>query len=134
MTKNNNSTQSDIIVSSSLHQTPTTSASFDSNLRRFRSFDLKESLSITSSPTFKLFMNSVIASSVSNVAGIAVTHPLDTLKIRMQMATRTISMRQCAYEAITEEGAFGLYKGLSQPVIASVPISMIAFSINELSK
>ena len=43
-------------------------------------------------------------------------------------------MRQCTYEAITKEGALGLYKGVSQPLIAAVPITVIAFSFTELAK
>ena len=85
--------ENDANVSSNFEQTQTTQASFMSHLQELGSKGMKEGAKITSNPNFKLFMNSVIASSVSNVAGIAATHPLDTLKIRMQLNERTISMR-----------------------------------------
>lgn len=58
-------------------------------------------------------MNSLVASSVSNVAGIIAGHPLDTIKVRMQLDSRKITARQCAQEAIMKEGPMSLMKGLS---------------------
>ena len=63
--------------------------------------------------TLKLVMNSLVASSVSNVAGIIAGHPLDTIKVRMQLDSRKITARQCAQEAIMKEGPMSLMKGLS---------------------
>lgn len=98
----------------------------ENSLRRVQ--ELKENKSL------KLAVNSMFAASVSNIAAFAVTHPLDTIKIRMQMADKTISMRQCAYEALTKEGVHGLYKGISQPVMSSVPICMVAFGFTEMMR
>lgn len=63
--------------------------------------------------TVKLILNSLVASSVSAVAGITAGHPLDTIKVRMQLESRKITARQCAQEAILKEGPMSLMKGLS---------------------
>ena len=70
------------------------------------------------------------------MCGTLAGHPLDTIKVciilshvnffhqvRMQLETRNITTRQCAYEALVNEGAFSLYKGVTQPIIGATPIN-----------
>lgn len=79
-------------------------------------------------------LSSICASTVSNVAGIAAGHPLDTLRIRMQMDTRNISMRQCLYETLKQDGAMGVYKGIEQPLIGAIPVCTLVFVVTEATK
>jgi solute carrier family 25 carnitine/acylcarnitine transporter 20/29 len=55
--------------------------------------------------------------------GQFVGHPLDTVRVRMQLETKKISARHCIIETIKNEGALGLYKGVTQPLIGAVPIN-----------
>ena len=41
------------------------------------------------------------------------------------METRNITARQCMYEALVNEGVFGLYKGIMQPIIGSLPYTTL---------
>ena len=60
-----------------------------------------------------MFFNSIVAASVSNMAGAFAGHPLDTIRVRMQLETRPITARQCLYETVAKEGVHGLYKGVT---------------------
>jgi hypothetical protein len=40
----------------------------------------------------KFFTDSIIAASVSNMMGIAVGYPFDTIKVRMAMSTQKVTM------------------------------------------
>lgn len=94
-----------------------------------------ESLTIKNSQNGLNFLfSSFVASTVANVTGIVTGHPLDTVKIRMQLEKRKITMRQCAYEALVNEGPYSLYKGLAQPLIGAVPINIITFTVNDYVK
>lgn len=68
------------------------------------------------------------------MAGLFCGHPLDTIRVRMQMDSRRITARQCAYEAILNEGPFSLMKGVTQPLLGAVPVAMITFGANDYSK
>lgn len=41
----------------------------------------------------------------------------------MQLETRNITARQCAYEALVNEGPYSLYKGVAQPLFGATPIN-----------
>lgn len=68
------------------------------------------------------------------MAGILAGHPLDTIRVRMQLESRRITTRQCAYEALVNEGALSLYKGVSQPLVGASPVCTIVFMAEEASK
>ena len=63
--------------------------------------------------SFKSVFNSIVAASVSNMMGIAVGHPLDTMKVRMQMQTESVSFRSCLFNLVYYEGLRGLFKGMT---------------------
>ena len=84
--------------------------------------------------SFKSVFNSIVAASVSNMMGIAVGHPLDTMKVRMQMQTESVSFRSCLFNLVYYEGLRGLFKGMTQPLIASVPWNSGVFFIQHHSK
>lgn len=52
----------------------------------------------------------------------------------MQMSTRKITARQCAYEALKNEGTYSLYKGVAQPIVGATPINTIIFCTEEVTK
>ena len=69
------------------------------------------------------FLNTLIASSLSNMAGTLASHPLDTLKVRMQLDERPLTSRQIIHETIKKEGTFGLFKGVTQPLVGTIPVN-----------
>ena len=79
-------------------------------------------------------MGTIAATTISNTAGLTCGHPLDTLRIRMQMDNRRITMKQCLYDAISKEGMMSLYKGLLTPVVGAMPVCAIVFVTTEETK
>ena len=57
------------------------------------------------------------------MVGQFIGHPLDTVRVRMQLETKKISARHCISKTIKNEGVSGLYKGVTQPMIGAVPIN-----------
>ena len=77
---------------------------------------------------------SMAASSLASMIGNGTGHPLDTIKIRIQLADRPISMRACAVDLVTKEGFSSLFKGISQPIIATTPVLVSGISTTEYSR
>jgi len=71
---------------------------------------------------------------MSNIAGIIAGHPLDTIRVRMQMETRKITTRHCLYETLTNEGFLSLWKGLGAPLVGAIPLNTLVFMATEYSK
>eukprot|EP00095_Tigriopus_kingsejongensis_P008085 maker-scaffold1604_size34042-snap-gene-0.14 protein:Tk08085 transcript:maker-scaffold1604_size34042-snap-gene-0.14-mRNA-1 annotation:"hypothetical protein DAPPUDRAFT_214129" len=71
-----------------------------------------------------------IAGWVGGCAGIVVGHPLDTVKVRQQNATRDHgSMTKIMRECIKHEGSRGFFKGLSFPVLSAGALNSIFFGV-----
>mmetsp|Transcript_36725 Transcript_36725/g.56286 ORF Transcript_36725/g.56286 Transcript_36725/m.56286 type:complete len:111 (+) Transcript_36725:58-390(+) len=83
--------------------------------------------------SWTFFWTSVCSSSIANTAGNIIGHPLDTIKVRMMLETRRISASQCAYEAVATEGVRGLFKGMMQPLIGSLPLNSLVFVSSEIA-
>ncbi|TNV77299.1 hypothetical protein FGO68_gene3304 [Halteria grandinella] len=85
--------------------------------------------------TLKYVAGQVLASSVSNMLGLIIGYPLDTVKVRMQMSSEssvgTIGMLR---GMIKLEGPFSLFKGMSSPLAGAIPYSIIIFTTNEVIK
>lgn len=75
----------------------------------------------------RFFLNSIIAGAVSNLAGLTVGHPFETVIIRMQLAAKDkqIGMIRTARDAIVKEGPMSLYKGVLQPILGTSPINIM---------
>ena len=78
------------------------------------------------------FYDSVFASSISNFIGTLVAHPLDTIKVRMQVNThQSQRVSKVLAHTLYNEGFSGLYKGVTQPIISSVPVASLVFLIKD---
>ena len=71
---------------------------------------------------------------MSCMAGTIAGHPLDTIKVRMQLETRKLSARQITYETLPNEGVYGLWRGVTQPILGAVPINSIIFMTTQYTK
>jgi hypothetical protein len=89
--------------------------------------ELKNSFSVRG------MVNTIIAASLSNMAGIASSHPLDTIKVRMQTSAK-VSMKKCLADMVRKEGVRGLFKGIAQPIVASVPNNSSVFVTQHFAK
>ena len=82
----------------------------------------------------------VIAGATAGALAHAVTHPLDTVRRRMQIsgaagsAVAYKNMFDCVRVMVATEGAASLYKGISATVVRSIPNLGIQFLVYELVK
>ena len=80
-------------------------------------------------------MNDLICGSFAGLAYILTAHPLDSIKVRMQLERRmNISLRQIIKETYYREGFRGFYKGMGSPLITIPLVNSIVFASYELAK
>lgn len=93
-------------------------------------------------------MEEFVAGTVSGCAGVAIGHPFDTVKVRLQNTREVVlgpkpvtasalqltghlmrpgSALECAVTTVKQEGLRGLFRGLMPPVISSAPINSVVF-------
>ena len=72
-----------------------------------------------------------LAGTVGGAAGIAVGHPFDTVKVRLQNdATKAFAGPMDAFrQTVRREGIAGLFKGIETPLISSLPIQALVFGV-----
>ncbi|KAL2094932.1 hypothetical protein ACEWY4_009651 [Coilia grayii] len=63
-----------------------------------------------------------VAGWVSGAVGLAVGHPMDTVKVRIQTQSKYKGILDCVKKTYTHEGIHGFFKGMAFPVL-SVAIS-----------
>ena len=85
---------------------------------------------------FAYFAKTVFFSSTVSIVCLAMTHPLDTVRVRMQTQEvgQNISMLRTFGTTYRGEGVLGFYKGLASPLIGSLPYNTAVFTIQELVK
>jgi len=68
--------------------------------------------------------------------GTFVGYPIDTIKVRIQISKQAVapSVASVFMRTISQEGFFGLYKGIKSPLIGATPYATMVFSGTELSK
>ncbi|XP_011312016.1 mitochondrial carnitine/acylcarnitine carrier protein-like isoform X1 [Fopius arisanus] len=73
-------------------------------------------------------MKYLIAGGVGGIATTIFGHPLDTVKTRMQAAPGVYkNTTDAVVKTVRREGAMGLYKGITAPLIGIVPIFALSF-------
>lgn len=75
-------------------------------------------------------LNSVAAGLIGGLAGLAVGHPFDTVKVRLQsreLASRYRGTLNCFLSTIREEKFVGLYKGMASPAAGVGAVNAIVF-------
>lgn len=71
---------------------------------------------------------------LANCIGTFIGHPLDTVKVRMQLSNSGSSMFGLLTRVVKNEGLTGLFKGVGSPLIGQAPISATAFMSNDFAK
>lgn len=84
-----------------------------------------------------------IAGQIAGMVGLALVHPLDTVKSRLQTGGASVVLdgtatRGGAYAVavnlVKKDGARGLYRGITAPMLAYGAINAVAFSANASAK
>lgn len=58
---------------------------------------------------------------------VAVGHPLDLIKVRLQTGTQYKGIMDCARQTIAKEGIRGLYRGMLTPLAGATPVFAVCF-------
>lgn len=70
-----------------------------------------------------------VAGWAGGVAGLAVGHPADTIKVRQQAFTEKIGVLKTFRTTLKYEGARGLYKGMSFPLLSAGALNALFFGV-----
>jgi len=76
-----------------------------------------------------------IAGYFSGVALVFVGHPFDTIKVRLQIEGNSSRFRgpiHCLSETVKKEGVYGLYKGMSPPLVMTGIVNFFLFGIQSM--
>jgi hypothetical protein len=76
----------------------------------------------------------VVAGILGSAIGDAVAYPVDVMKTRIQSSSRSSSPVNMMVGLLQERGLFGMYAGLSAPLLGSVVIKTCVFGGYEVSK
>jgi solute carrier family 25 carnitine/acylcarnitine transporter 20/29 len=80
-------------------------------------------------------VNDLFCGSLAGLAYILTAHPLDSIKVRMQMDPRPASsLSKIFRETYVHEGLRGFYKGMGSPLITIPLVNSIVFASYELAK
>jgi solute carrier family 25 carnitine/acylcarnitine transporter 20/29 len=84
---------------------------------------------------YNVFINDLICGSMGGLAYILTAHPLDSIKVRMQLERRpNITLRKIIMETYLHEGPKGFYKGMGSPLITIPLVNSIVFASYESAK
>mmetsp|Transcript_21183 Transcript_21183/g.18798 ORF Transcript_21183/g.18798 Transcript_21183/m.18798 type:complete len:115 (+) Transcript_21183:3-347(+) len=78
----------------------------------------------------KSFTSGFISSSIAKYVG----HPLDTIKVRIQVSGDQMKLHHHFSNIFHKEGIRGFYKGAISPVLGTAPVIASLFAINDFSK
>ena len=72
-----------------------------------------------------------VAGAVGGAAGIAVGHPFDAVKVRLQNDSARVfhGPADAVRQALRREGVHGLFKGIETPLISSMPVNALIFGV-----
>ncbi|KFD63221.1 hypothetical protein M514_24598 [Trichuris suis] len=72
-------------------------------------------------------LKNFIAGGVGGVCCVVTGHPFDTVKVRVQTASRPLSTLHCFEQTVMNEGFLALYKGMGAPVAGVAPLFALYF-------
>ena len=77
----------------------------------------------------------ILSGSVAGMCNQIVCHPFDTLRTRLQMqGEKKVGPLSCFRGILRNEGALGLYKGLTPPLFAQAIYKSVCFTVNEKAR
>jgi len=73
------------------------------------------------------FVKSFISGGVGGMCLVAVGHPFDLVKVRLQTSSVYKGAMDCTRQIVAKDGFKGLYRGMSAPITGVTPIFAICF-------
>ncbi|KAM3871716.1 solute carrier family 25 member 45-like [Diretmus argenteus] len=68
-----------------------------------------------------------VAGSISGAVGLAVGHPIDTVKVRLQARSIYKGIFHCVAQTYSHEGVHGFFKGMAFPVLTTGVTNSVVF-------
>ncbi|KAI9325437.1 mitochondrial carrier domain-containing protein [Zopfochytrium polystomum] len=68
-----------------------------------------------------------LAGGAAGVATVLAGHPFDTLKVRLQTSNQYSGIVDCFKQTVRKDGIFGLYKGMTSPLVGVTPMFALSF-------
>lgn len=80
--------------------------------------------------------SSAISGSISNIITRLITHPMDSIKSKLQIqnSSKFGSIKDVLYHTYKEEGLLGFYRGFNITIIGSIPATALFFGSYEYAK
>ncbi|KAI8907922.1 mitochondrial carrier domain-containing protein [Gorgonomyces haynaldii] len=72
-------------------------------------------------------IKSFLSGGAGGVANVLAGHPFDTLKVRLQTSNQYKGLADCFRQTVAKEGFFGLYKGMTSPLLGVTPMFALSF-------
>ena len=72
-------------------------------------------------------LKSVLAGTIGGCAGLIVSHPFDTVKVRLQSSSSNRNTLEVIRSILKKEKVTGFYKGIASPMMGVALINSIAF-------
>jgi solute carrier family 25 carnitine/acylcarnitine transporter 20/29 len=72
-------------------------------------------------------VKSLLSGGFAGIATVLAGHPFDTIKVRLQTSNQYKGIMDCVRQTIARDGAKGLYKGMTSPLIGVTPMFMLSF-------
>lgn len=80
------------------------------------------------------FLMYLFTSTISNTVGTFCGHPLDTIRVRLQMEAKGVTPLKVIKDTYRGEGIGGFFKGVISPLIGSTPYNVSCFTITSIVK
>jgi len=80
-------------------------------------------------PIFDIIKD-LVAGTVGGACGIVVGHPIDTVKVRLQVDGSYRGITDCVLKTWRHEGPTSFYKGVVAPVLGAAPINAVVFVVH----
>lgn len=71
----------------------------------------------------------LISGGIANYIG----HPLDTVKLRMQLSSKRMTTMQVLRKIYKYEGVHGMFKGAVSPLIGRAPVASATYAVNQFT-
>lgn len=72
-------------------------------------------------------LKDLIAGTIGGASGIIVGHPIDTVKVRLQVDRSYKGITDCVLKTVRLEGPTSFFKGVVAPVLGAAPINAVVF-------
>lgn len=95
--------------------------------------ETKLGLRDNTSPIVK-FAKSFTSGFISGGLAKYIGHPLDTIKVRIQVSGDQMALHRHLTRIFYKEGVRGFYKGAISPIVGTAPVTASLFAVNDFSK